>query len=169
MSRKEHGPVLGQAFTDGLRAMWPTMSATEIAAKTGWHKSLIYKWAKIYGLRHDEETKRRLNTKRVSNIEKSHTPEIYDKIRKARCHNHRMERFRVMSGLPQKTKYHISMVPRRVLFAVSGLCTRRNYYRDPNDPYTLYYDSQTRRCDSKSYYEDYYTRKYGIRFVQGEE
>lgn len=162
------GPQLGEKFIEDLRKYWPTMSAREISAITGYRLCSIYKWTKYYGLKHDEATMQRMYANKIENFKLGHSPEAYEKISKARRRHHRMEKFRVLSGLPQQTNYHINTVPRRTRFAINGLIRRRNYYRG-DDAYTLYYDSQTLRCNYHCFTEEYYTRKYGIRFEPGEE
>ena len=165
---RPHGPALGEKFTEDLKRYWPTMSAREISAITDYKVPNIYKWARFYGLKHDEATVQRMHANSYSNYKSSLNQETREKIRKARLRNHRMEKFRVMSGMPQKTKYHISTMPARVRYAINGLIARRNYFRtEPG--YTLYYDSKTNRCNYHCYNEEYYTKKYGIQFVKADE
>ncbi len=162
------GPQLGQPFIDALRKYWPTMSANEISAITGYRTNSIYKWVKILGLQHDEATAARMRANKKKNFALSRTPESVAKISQSRLRLFRLERFRLMSGSPQKTKVHINLQPRRVQLAISNLCRHRNYYQtEPG--YTLYYDSHTRRCNYHRYTEEYFTRVYGIQFVQGDE
>ena len=164
------GPRLGAEFENKLRAMWPVMSANEISDREGWKISLIYKWAKIWQLQHTPETSKRLFDRRQRNLQHSHTAEVVEKIRKARVHNDKMERFRIYSGMKQKTKYHISVIPNKTRFAMYNLCKLRNYFRDEDaDSYNLYYDSKTNRANYHGYDEVYFSKKYGIQFIQADE
>ena len=75
-----------------------------------------------------------------------------------------MERFRVMSGLPQKTKMRIATRPTKAYKAIWYLVNMRNYFRDieVGGRFTLYYDEQTKRSGK----EDYYTKSCGLTFEQ---
>lgn len=162
------GPLFGKDFEEALRKYYPTMSASEIARLTGYKIHTIYKWVAIWGLKHDEATAKRLLEKKKKNFDLSHTQEVNERIRRKRLRMYRMERFRIMSGMPQKTKCAINLLPQRTQNAIRQLCRGRNYYRtEPNC--TLYYDSQTRRCNYHCYTEEYFTRVYGITFKKGDE
>lgn len=170
MNPTNKGPQFGDQFEEDLRTMWPNHSANEISAAKGYKVSLIYKWVKIWGLQHTPDTKKRLFDRRQHNLLLSHTPEVTEKIRKARLHNDRMERFRVMSGMPKKTKYHIAVVPSKTRCAMYNLCRSRNYYRtDDKSSYVLFYDSHTKRAGYHGYDEAYFSKRYGIEFVESEE
>lgn len=93
----------------------------------------------------------------------SPTPETVEKIRQSMKRLHKTERFRVMSGMKQKTKYRYNIVPQKNLRVIANLRHRYKYFRDMDvaDGYTLFYDEQTQRCR-----EEYYTKKYGLKFKQ---
>lgn len=65
-----------------------------------------------------------------------------------------MERFRVMSDLPQRTKMRIATRPTKVYKAIWYLENMRNYFRDieVGGKFTLYYDDETKRSDKECYY-----------------
>ncbi|WP_370790467.1 hypothetical protein [Leyella stercorea] len=65
-----------------------------------------------------------------------------------------MERFRVMSGLPQRTKMRIATRPIKVHKAIWYLENMRNYFRDieVGGKFTLYYDDETKRSGKECYY-----------------
>lgn len=95
---------------------------------------------------------------------RSCTPEVREKISRTIKRLRKMERIRVMSGMKQETKYPVSLIPPKTVKAAYRLRYRRNYFADTDvaDRYTLFYDEHTRR----SRREEYFTRKYGLKFRQ---
>ena len=72
------------------------------------------------------------------------------------------ERILAHYGMKQKTKHHISLVPRRITQVMYNLRVRQKYFYTDSNSLTLYYDSQTDR----SIDEQYYINRYGLKFVE---
>lgn len=145
---------------------YPYSSAGEIAARHGVCSGSVWYWAKKLNLQQTDETKARILEKtrgRIANTIKTN-PEAKRKSMETKKRTWMMERFRVMSGLPQKTKMRIAMRPTKVYKAIWYLVNMRNYFRDieVGGRFTLYYDEQTKRSGK----EDYYTKSCGLTFEQ---
>lgn len=89
-------------------------------------------------------------------------PEVKRKMLETRRRTIMMERFRVMSGLPQKTRMRIATQPVKVYKTIWYLENMRNYFRDieVGGRFTLYYDEQTKRSGK----EEYYAKSFGLTF-----
>lgn len=90
----------------------------------------------------------------------------------------KMERFRMLHGLPRQTKLILSDVPKKVRYAMGALVVKYHYFRDRRYPYTLFYDSETERlsetplrikCHNDMHCEQYYVERYGITFMKADE
>lgn len=145
-------------------AEYPHLSTQEIANKYGLTKSLVIRWAKKLGLHHTPETTIRLKLKCKDARLLAHNDASYRKGCASRKRIRRIEEFRVKSGMPQKTKFRISVMPKRVYKAIWHLTRKRNYFTDEEvgGKYTIYYDNETHRTSC----EHYYTDKYGLTFRQ---
>lgn len=80
------------------------------------------------------------------------------------------ERRRVRWGLEQQTKIKACAMPRDVRVCRYNLRARCDYVLENcrilgNDPYAIYYDSETRRSPN----EAYFTEKYGFKFIPLDE
>jgi len=146
--------------------LYPTHRAKEIAAMLGIGKTAVNNYAKMHGIKHDIKLQNEIYQERIYNLT---NPEKKEKKRqsqsKGKKHLFKMERLRVMQGLPQKTKVRISFLPRALSLIVSKYVHKYNYFRFEDEPYTLYYDSETRRTKTESYL----TGKYGLKFQQADE
>lgn len=145
---------------------YPHSSAGEIAARHGVRHSSVEYWARKLNLQHTDETKARITEKiygRIAHITKT-DPEVKRKSIETKKRTWMMERFRVMSGLPQKTKLRVATRPVKVYKAIWYLVNMRNYFRDieVGGRFTLYYDNETKRSGK----EDYYTKSCGLTFEQ---
>lgn len=145
---------------------YPYSSAGEIAARHGVCSGSVWYWVKKLNLQQTDETKARIWGKTYSHIGRTvkEHPEIWRKSAETRKRTMMMERFRVMSGMPQKTKMRIAMRPTKAYKAIWYLVNMRNYFRDieVGGRFTLYYDEQTKRSGK----EDYYTKSCGLTFEQ---
>ena len=149
-------------FVEEISRMWLTMSASEIAQELGIGKTSVYRWAKNLGLQHTPETIIRLRKKSACNKESYKKRHLdFKAIHEKRSRTRRMEELRVMSGLPQRTKFKIRMIPVKVYNVMWTLRKKYNYFFK-TDSATLYYDSQTNRNPNEQYYID----RYGIKFEQ---
>lgn len=145
---------------------YPYSSAGEIAARHGVCSGSVWYWVKKLNLQQTDETKARILKKArgcIANTIKTN-PEVKRKSMETKKRTMMMERFRVMSGMPQKTKIRIAMRPTKAYKAIWYLVNMRNYFRDieVGGRFTLYYDEQTKRSGK----EDYYTKSCGLTFEQ---
>lgn len=149
-----------------VKELYPTMSAKEISKLTGVHSATIWRIAKSQGLSHNEETQKRLNMPMLQNLKsgdkRTYTPEEKAKRSKSQKKLWGLERTRLIYGMKQKTKHHISLVPRRITQVMYNLRVRRKYFYADSNSLTLYYDSLTDRSIDEQYYID----KYGFKFVE---
>lgn len=135
-------------------------TASEVAALIGVPKYQIRYWIERYGGRHDEETNKKIRRRLNANLR---TPEVREKHDEAVRHVIKMERWRVVSGMPQKTKRKISILPTKIRRSFAHACRRYNYFRDDDcNALVLYYDEETTR---NAQYEAFCEKKYNIRFV----
>lgn len=168
---REHGGELNYNLTkkrngieERISKMYLTMSAREIAKELGVGKSTVARWARRLGVHHTQETIMRLQSETFRKLDYTRRHLDYEAIHKKRSRTRRMEEWRVMSGLPQQTKFKVKVIPNRVYKAMWHLKDKYNYFFEA-DSATLFYDSQTKRRPN----EQYYVSKYGIRFEQADE
>lgn len=149
---------------DTIRKLWPIMSASEIAKATGISKSVVICWKNKLGVEHTSETKARLKEQRNEKFRLAKLTTDRSKMTEAWKHTRRMDEWRVMGGMKQKTKFRISVIPQRICRVLWYLGKRYNYFYESNMA-VAYFDSQTTRAKN----EDYFTKKYGIRFERADE
>lgn len=148
-----------------IRELWPMYSSTEIETMTGINKRRVTRWAKIMGLTHTVETEERIREKqsaaaRVAIARLDHVA-AGRKIKMMRA----LDMKRLLAGEPQKTKYKFNLHSYRINGTRYHLKHYYNYYQTEENSLVFYYDSQTRRAKR----EDYFARRYGIKFEEGEE
>lgn len=143
---------------------YPYFSTREIATKYGVRHSSVQYWVGKLKLQHTDETRVRISQRASEQLRRFNSghPEITRKRSASMRHTAMMERFRVMSGLPQKTKMRIAVRPMKVHKTIWYLVNSRNYFRDieVGGRFTLYYDEETRRSDR----EEHYTKSLGLTF-----
>lgn len=140
-----------------VKELYPTMTAKEISQLTGVPTSSIWRIARCLGVSHNEVILKQLNKQRSKNLKdgskRAYTPQ--EKL-------WGLERTRLIYGMKQKTKHHISLVPRRITQVMYNLRVRQKYFYTDSNSLTLYYDSQTDRSIDEQYYID----KYGLKFKE---
>lgn len=144
-----------------VKAEYPYKSAQEIADEYGISKATVSRWARKLKIVHTPETERRIKEKVDKAMKEAPPPESIAAGLKKRAHKRRMETFRVMSGIPQKTNIRIRVMPVRTQKAIWRLCRRFGYLKTARNSVTLAYDNETRRTRN----ETLYTERYGIQFV----
>ena len=145
---------------DRALELYKTMTAKDTAQHVGVPVYMVCYWACERRVHHTPEAQRRIE---LENIARAHTPEARKKLSEVSKHRAKMERWRIASGLPQKTKMHFNVLPPRIYKRMSYACYHWNYFRgDDANSATLYYDEQTRRSDR---FEERYSQKYGIKFA----
>lgn len=149
-----------------VKELYPTMTAKEISQLTGVPASSIWRIARCLEVSHNEVILKQLNKQRSKNLKdgskRAYTPQEKEKRSKSQKKLWGLEHTRLIYGMKQKTKHHISLVPRRVAQAMYNLRVRRKYFYSDFNSLTLYYDSQTDRSIDEQYYEN----RYGLKFVE---
>lgn len=149
---------------DTVRRLWPTMSASEISKATGISKSVILRWHQILKVAHTPETVERLEKERKERF--AVAKQSFDQVKKAEKwrHTYRMEQWRVLSGMKQKTGFRIKVIPNNTYRVMWYLANKYDYFFERGRA-VLYYDSQTRRARNEGYFID----KYHLRFEQADD
>lgn len=146
---------------------YPTMSTREVAALHGVSPNAVSYWARKLRVTHTPDTIIRLRRKVGMATTASLTPEA--RLRKSERMRRiwAVERFRLMSGMPPKTRYRPAALPRRLRDVLYRLCHRYDYFSDTDvaSPLTLFYDRDTIRCRAESRF----TAKYGIIFLPADD
>ena len=149
-----------------VKELYPTMTAKEISLLTGAPTSSIWRIAKCLEVSHNEVLLKQINKQRSKNLKdgskRVYTPQEKEKRSKSQKKLWGLERTRLIYGMKQKTKHHVSLVPRRITQVMYNLRVRRKYFYTDSNSLTLYYDSQTDR----SIDEQYYINRYGLKFVE---
>jgi len=151
-------------YRDIVVKYYPHFSAGEIAERFSVTKSRVIQVAARLQVAHTPDTVARLRQKVINACLRAQTPDVIARRGKSISRTYRMEHFRANSGMPTKTKLKLQRIPRNVQHALWYLRAKYDYFSDSpiGGPYTLYYDSQTRRNPR----EAYYTCRYGIKFQQ---
>ena len=149
-----------------VKELYPTMTAKEISLLTGAPTSSIWRIAKCLEVSHNEVLLKQINKQRLKNLKdgskRVYTPQEKEKRSKSQKKLWGLERTRLIYGMKQKTKHHVSLVPRRITQVMYNLRVRRKYFYTDSNSLTLYSDSPTDR----SIDEQYYINRYGLKFVE---
>jgi predicted transcriptional regulator len=148
-----------------IKVMYETMTAKEIAEILDISATTIQFQATKHGYQHNQETIKRLNEERVSQLRKYWTKERYIEQGRKRHLLHKREELLVLSGLRQHTKLRIRRMQRKALTAKMYLRTKYNYFYSDGEPFVLCYNNETRRHPN----EQYYTDKFGFEFVEASD
>lgn len=152
-------------YEDLVRKWFPTMSGKEMELRFGILKERAEKIARELGIKHTPDTEERLRRKTIGNLERGR--ETRDVMKGARKLKRiwRNEELRVSEGKPQLTRLRLRTFPYRVWKVKYYLKKKYDYFEVEDEPYVLGYDVDTRRCRR----EAYFSRKYGLEFVEAEE
>jgi len=148
--------------------LYPTMTCKEIAARLGRSVSWVCTIATEEGLRHDETTMQRIRASWKKNLEKCYAPETVVRRAATQRRKNKMERLRILSGEPQKSRRHFSQYPRNVMWTRCALIRKGRCMCDPEGDFLTLLITPgckpfpTRRNAS----EQYYAQKYGFKFVR---
>ena len=98
-----------------VKELYPTMTAKEISLLTGVPTSSIWRIARCLEVSHNEVLIKQLNKQRSKNLKdgskRVYTPQEKEKRSKSQKKLWGLERTRLIYGMKQKTKHHISLVP----------------------------------------------------------
>ena len=144
-----------------ITELYPTHTASEIAQIINCDEATIYKAAKRLHLSHTKDTLERANKKRLSNLSKSREKDVADKRIRSRRKTQRLERFRYISGIPQRTRLKFSKMPKKHYMAKYNIIRKYGYFAYEDNPFVIGFDSNTKRTN-----EQYYIDKYGFKFEE---
>lgn len=144
--------------------LYPDHSQREIAELLGLGISRPGKIARRLGLTHSPETEERLKVKQMEKRMMAHTPEVWERAISKCRRKRRMEMRRLLGGEKQQTRYRLSIMPKKQRACLQRLARKFGYIYTLNS-YVVCYDEQTDRRLNMLYDEDYYARKYGVRFM----
>lgn len=158
-----------------LRQLWRDHTVREIAEITGKTVSALQKYGIVHfgGFAgHSAETRRRIQELERGNWRAMWTPEARERHDNGVRETRRKERQRERWGLSPKTKWPRKLMRRAAYYARYRLISRCGYFSFNSEPYTLYYDKDTRRCLKRGNFpntgEEYFARKYGFKFMEAE-
>ena len=154
-----------EGIEDTVRRYYPTMTAAEISARFGYSKTRINTWAKRLGLRHSAETDERIKAENMLRLVEAKKHIDYKAMGERWKRKRRMDELRVLSGLPQRTRFKFAKLTTQGRQTVWRMVRKHNYFQVSGEPRTLYYDGDTRRV----YTEARLAKKYGLRFVAAED
>lgn len=141
--------------------MYKTMTAREISELLDIPISTILRQVSKFGLEHDEETKIRIRKERNKSLRNYWNKEKYASKGRKLHMQYKMDELRVLSGKPQETRLRIRKLSPKALIAKMYLRKSYNYFYSDGEPFILCYDAETKRHPK----EEYYTRKFGFKFV----
>lgn len=140
------------------------MSAREMAERFGHSKSLYIKRAKQLGVKKSKEFLIRQQSNNYNALRAFlNTEEGRKKVAKSIVKMYRMERFRVDSGMKQKTRIRLRKYPKKYRNAMRHLVVKRGYIQSEDDKSLFFRDKNTKRSR-----EEYFTKKYKFKFEQYE-
>ena len=148
-----------------IARLYPHMTASEVARETGMCKSTVNRWARRLGVAHSPETLERIAREQAARRAKSWTAETARKRAEATRRRRRMDELRILSGQPQETRFRFKRMPLRCYKAIWHYVNHRGYFQVDGEPYSLYYDGQTRRTPL----EDRAAARHGLRFLPADE
>lgn len=154
-----------EGIEECVRKYYPTMTAREISEKFGYSRTRIIAWARRSGVRHDVATEERIRHEQLQRLVVSRRNMDVKAAAEKRSRKRRLDELLVMSGRKPLTRLRLRAMPRKAYQARWYLERRYDYFTVEGEPYSLYYDSETRRCRN----ETYYTEKYGLRFIKSDE
>ena len=143
---------------------YPNMSAREMAERFGHSKSLYIKRAKQLGVKKSKEFLIRQQSNNYNALRAFlNTEEGRNKVAKSIVKMYRMERFRVDSGMKQKTRIRLRKYPKKYRNAMRHLVIKRGYIQSEDDKSLFFRDKNTKRSR-----EEYFAKKYKFKFEQYE-
>ena len=144
-----------------ISVMYQTMTAREISEVLNIPQSTILGQVSKLGLKHNVETINRIRKERNKSLRNYWNKEKYANKGRKLYMQYKMDELRVLSGKPQETRLRIRKLSPKALNAKMYLRKSYNYFYSKGEPFILCYDSETKRHPK----EEYYTRKFGFKFV----
>lgn len=144
-----------------VRRCYPAMTTREIADKYGILYGRVNKIARELGVRHSPEVRERMRAENAERVRASRSKIDFAASAAKRKRKRRYDELRIMSGLPQRTRFKFAKLTTQGRQTVWRMVKKRNYFQMDGEPRTLYYDGDTRRV----YTEARLAKKYGLHFV----
>lgn len=160
-TRKHYVPLRKEEIEKVIE-LYPNTSNEEIARVINRTLGTIKRLQRLYGLKKTSEYK---YSARIDNLKKTDPAKVKLAAKIGFQKKYRRAVFEKLSGMKPTTKMRVAILPNRVYSAMYRLRRVYNYFLVDGEPYTLYYDKDTKRCKR----EDYYFNKYRIKFVKAEE
>lgn len=159
------------AIGNEVERLYPTMLCTEIAAILGCSPSNVCNLAAKRGVCHNESTKERIRAGNIERLKKAVTPEALARRAARQRRLFKIERLRILSGEPQKTRRHFRTIPINVKAARNRIIRLGYCLRAPDGDYlTLLITPACRPFPKRSdATESHYAQKYGFKFVHTDE
>lgn len=152
-----------------VRENYATMSGHEIERKFGMTVNRANKIARRLGLKHSAETEARLLRERILTLAKTRgNADIKARARKWVARR-RLDEMRMWEGRPRLTRFRLRTINIKAYRAKWHLMKFYGYYACDGEPYTLLYDSGTRRRLGTRCDEAYYSSKYKLKFCGYED
>lgn len=146
----------------------PREKYKDIARDLGFSAWSVARAAKRIGVQHDDDTLRNIA---MEHVRKMSTREAVERSRVKRLHLYKMDKWLAMQGKNPITRKKLTLTPLKMRRAISSLKRLYDYFSiDGEDPCELFYDGQTRRrIGNKNFNEDYYEKRYGIKFTEADD
>lgn len=161
--QKEFIPKPDTNRDKAIAELYPYHSITEIADILGCPTSTIGHAVRRLKLSHTPKTIQRLQEKVKENLKKAQELSAREKRAKSWKKTRRMEKLRVVSCIPQQTKFKFAQMPQKAYSSKYRLIRQHGYFAFEGEPYIIGYDKNTHRID-----EEYYKNKYGFIFEEDE-
>ena len=143
---------------------FPNMSSEEMAKRFGHSKSLYVIRARQLGVKKSKEFLDRQQSNNYNALKAFlDTKEGKEKLSRSITKMYRLERFRVNSGMEQKTRIRLRKYPKKYINAMQYLVIKRGYIRSEDDKSLFFRDKNTKRSR-----EEYFAKKYKFKFEQYE-
>lgn len=159
---KKHYVPLQKEELEKVIELYPNTPNKEIARIINRKLGTIKHLKRLYGLKKTPEYK---YLARIDNLKKADPAKVRIAAKIGFQKKYKRAVFEKLSGMKPTTKMKVTILPKRIYSVMYRLRRIYNYFLVKGEPYTLYYDKDTKRCKR----EDYYFNKYRIKFAKAEE
>lgn len=145
-----------------VRCYYPTMTAREISEKFGYNYDTVNRWARKLGLKHNKECNERIKLAAIESLKKARSMIDAKSVRENWLKRRKYDELRILSGLKPLTNLRFSKYnTAQQRQTIWRLVNKRNYFQVEGEPFTLYYDGETRRTR----YEDRLAKRHRLKFL----
>lgn len=160
-TRKHHVPLQKEEIEKVIE-LYPNTPNEEIARIVNRKIWEILRVKKLYKLKKSHEY---IHSVRVENLKKVDRAKSLAAAQAGFRKKYKRAVFEKLSGMKPTTKLKVSLIPRRISMIIYNIKRRHNYFQVEGEPYTFYYDEDTKRSNK----EEYYINKYEFKFKKAEE